>query len=287
MDIQQFIGTKFGRWLVIREQGTKITKDPKHGWNRTEQRVLCKCDCGVEKEIALQSLRTKNTRSCGCLQKELAKEGWKHGLSHTPEHDTWLRIKTRCYNSKEPCYSYYGGKGIVVCDRWLGENGFMNFLTDMGSRPADKNSIDRIDSMGNYEPDNCRWSDTDEQANNKSNNVYITYEGKTQSLAQWAKEKSMSYFTLYFRIVRDKLPLEQAFTQSYMSKPKAGKAQRILTDDMIEEIYTTSIPSQELADKYKAEVSTIVKIRAGKSYSDITKNMIKGEKPKPRKLSTN
>lgn len=86
-------------------------------------------------------------------------------------------MKQRCFNPNTRSYKNYGGRGITVCDRWLGKNGFRNFLKDMGERPEGKTksgralySIDRIDNDGNYEPDNCRWATPHEQGLNTRRN---------------------------------------------------------------------------------------------------------------------
>jgi hypothetical protein len=88
-----------------------------------------------------------------------------HNLSHTVEYGIWKGIKRRCYNQHEKGYKYYGGRGIVVCDRWL--DSFEAFLSDMGQRPPGDLSIDRINNDGDYEPSNCRWATRSEQARNK------------------------------------------------------------------------------------------------------------------------
>lgn len=102
----------------------------------------------------------------------------------TPEYRTWKRIKTRCYNPNMWSFRYYGGRGIIVCERW--KDCYENFLQDMGPRPSTKHSIDRIDNNGNYEPANCRWGIQLEQMNNTSRNKFITAFGKTLTISQWS-----------------------------------------------------------------------------------------------------
>ena len=115
---------------------------------------------------------------------------YSHGMSRTPEYYAWQHMKDRCFNSNYKQYLYYGGRGITVCDRW--KNSFENFLADMGSRPAPKHSIDRIDNNGDYRPDNCRWATKVEQANNRRYNRLITIACVTLTIAQWTKEMGFS-----------------------------------------------------------------------------------------------
>ena len=113
----------------------------------------------------------------------------RHGLSGTPEYDAWKSMKRRCFNPNHKQYSYYGGRGIAVCDRWLN---LENFLADMGSRPTAKHSLDRIDNNGDYSPKNCKWSTKAEQEHNKRNNRLITIGCVTLTIAQWTKEMGFS-----------------------------------------------------------------------------------------------
>ena len=154
---------------------------------------VCQCSCGNIKVVLAASLRNGNTKSCGCLQKEvLARINTIHGKYRTPEYGIRISMLQRCYNTLDKRYYDYGGRGIQVCDRWLDpENGFLNFLDDMGPRPSPKHSLDRIDNDKNYCPENCRWSTMKEQSRNRRNNAMITHEGKTQCIADWTEEAGL------------------------------------------------------------------------------------------------
>lgn len=124
----------------------------------------------------------------------------KKGMSHTLEYKSWESMKERCLNKNHKSYPKYGGRGIKVCSRWSGKNGFKNFFEDMGKRPSSKHSIDRIDVNGNYDLENCRWSSIEEQANNRTNNTFLTCDGTTMTIAQWARKVNVSEKTLHSRI---------------------------------------------------------------------------------------
>lgn len=137
-----------------------------------------------------------------------------HRKTGTPEYLAWINIKRRCYNKNNASYPAYGGRGIVMCERW--KNDFLAFLEDMGKRPTEQHSLDRIDVNGNYEPDNCRWALDNIQYNNKRNNVLLTHNGKTQTMSQWAKELGINNDTLWRRIKRANMPIERALTSDML-----------------------------------------------------------------------
>lgn len=135
-----------------------------------------------------------------------------HGHScvgkRTTEYNTWLHMKDRCFNPNNNGYANYGGRGITICDRWLGETGFENFLSDMGHKPSPKHSIDRINNDGNYEPSNCRWATAATQVNNRSINVKFTFYGCERTLAEWSRISQIHPHTIDYRLSRGWSPKE-------------------------------------------------------------------------------
>lgn len=123
-------------------------------------------------------------------------KNYKHGKPDG--YRSWSSMHERCKSQKHIHYKNYGGRGIKVCDRWTGDNGFRNFLEDMGPRPGPEYSIDRIDNNGDYCPENCRWATAKEQANNRRTNR--TIDGKT--LAEWGDELGGSRHLVRKRIQR-------------------------------------------------------------------------------------
>lgn len=193
-------GQKFNRLTAIKYLGSS--------------KWLCKCDCGNETIVHTQKLKSGHTKSCGCLQKEIAGKTWsetgkKYGkingykyikfktLLYDEKYKRLKRIydamKGRCKNKN----SYCGRKNISICKEWLNSfetfynwainNGYQNSLT-----------IDRIDNNGDYKPSNCRWITIEEQQRNKSNNHFITYNNETHCISEWCRILKLSY-----RKVRD------------------------------------------------------------------------------------
>lgn len=124
-----------------------------------------------------------------------------HGLRNSRLYRIWTNIKTRCYNAKDPHYSRWGGRGIVMCDEW--KDDFKSFYDwAMSNGYSDDLTIDRIDNDGNYEPSNCRWVTAKEQSKNKRNVRFITYNGKTQTIPEWTKELGLGKETIRERLKR-------------------------------------------------------------------------------------
>lgn len=155
----------------------------------------CKCDCGNIVFVRGSSLRTGNTKSCGCFQIESHR---KHGMYKSRTYSTWSGMLQRCNNPNSPRYYQYGGKGIVVCERWMK---FENFLTDMGERPEGK-TIDRINNDGNYEPSNCRWATPLEQQRNLKTNIQLKFNDETKTVPEIADIVGIKADTLRTRIKR-------------------------------------------------------------------------------------
>lgn len=167
----------------------------------------CRCDCGVEKVVLGQQLRAGNTQSCGCLLRENGRNNGygnrRHGMSghhKTKEYRAWVNMRQRCTNPRRKDFPQYGGRGITVCDRW--NQSFDAFLADMGCAPSPQHSLDRIDNNGAYEPCNCRWATDSEQRRNKRTNQLVTFDGRTQPMADWAHEYGVDYFAFRKRLVR-------------------------------------------------------------------------------------
>jgi hypothetical protein len=160
-------------------------KDTKHNY------WLYQCNCGNKKVIRKDCVDRGKIKSCGCM-KSVSRRTKCFG--NKKEYESWLGMKRRCYKIKSPFYSYYGGRGIKVCDDWL--HSFDKFIEDMGECPKDKNSLDRIDNDGNYEPSNCKWANSKEQSRNRRSNRYITYGGITKLVSDWADDNGIKRSTM-------------------------------------------------------------------------------------------
>lgn len=176
-------------------------------------RWLCLCNCGRETIVLSESLKSGNTKSCGCLCREITRQrSTKHGHKRRNKiskiYISWISMVQRCVNSNRKNYKNYGGRGITVCKRW---GKFENFLEDMGEKP-EGHQIDRIDNNGNYCKSNCRWTTPKQNSRNRSNHRIINFNGKTQCLSAWAEKFNIRVGTLRARIYKYHWSIEKALT---------------------------------------------------------------------------
>lgn len=154
------IGRRFGKWCVLSYAGAR----------GPTQYFVCRCKCGIEKEVAGESLKRGLSTCCRrCAFRVPMRPVIKHGLCDSIEYNSWKAMMQRCHNKANKDYPYYGRRGIKVCDRW--RRSFQVFLNDMGKRPSIAYTIDRFpDVDGNYEPGNCRWATHMQQMRNTRRN---------------------------------------------------------------------------------------------------------------------
>lgn len=177
-------GRVFGGWTVI-SRGNK----PTH-W-------LCRCVCGAERHVAGPALRFGKSTGCGCVRdKAFSARLTVHGYARAPEYMAWRHMRQRCSNPNDRGFINYGGRGIRVCPRW---EEFANFLEDMGRRPSDGHSIERVDVDGDYEPSNCIWATVIVQLRNRRNTRYVKIGERVGKLADLAEEMGLPYEVLRYR----------------------------------------------------------------------------------------
>ena len=150
------VGQQFGFLVVLAYAGHN-----RHG-NKLLKCRCTRCPAQTVKTFLQRNLLSGDSRSCGCLRHDYS--GRTHGLSRSREYKILIGMIQRCTNPRSVGYSRYGAIGVKVCRRWLGPNGFTNFLKDVGKRPSPKHSIGRYLDLGNYAPGNCRWMTSTEQA---------------------------------------------------------------------------------------------------------------------------
>lgn len=161
---------------------------------------LMRCDCGTERSVRLLNVLRGGSRDCGCGRKRKNHERqFRHGRHGSPEYNSWASMMNRCRNVKDKQWMDYGGRGILVCERW---HDFRNFLEDMGLRPNGDYSIGRIDNEKGYFKENCRWENRIQQTHNTRRNNRLTFNGRTQLITQWAKELRVNHSMLTRRLQR-------------------------------------------------------------------------------------
>lgn len=172
-------GQKFHRWEVLefsRRSGSHYL------W-------ACRCTCGAIKDVSGMNLKSGQSKSCGCLSREMSRSRRTHGHagSKSPTYLVWANLKSRCSNPNVPDYSNYGGRGIGYCERW---KSFEAFLEDMGEQPKGR-TLDRIDNNLGYSKDNCRWATMKQQAENRRTTLSIPDGDERVTLVEYARRRGL------------------------------------------------------------------------------------------------
>ncbi|MDF2636521.1 MAG: hypothetical protein K0R78_3395 [Pelosinus sp.] len=210
------IGKRFGRLLVV----DRLFRDSGRSWH-----YLTVCDCGEKVSVRAALLNNGNTRSCGCLQKEVMSEITKQRHKNTEYlttktnlhkklHKIWGSMKERCNNPNNPSYSYYGSKGITYSREW---ESFENFFNDMHHGYKQGLTLERKDSAGNYCKENCVWADYKQQNRNLSSNRLVEYNNIIMTVAELSEITGINYQTLKGRINRG-WSIEKAATTRVIKK---------------------------------------------------------------------
>lgn len=241
-------GRRFGKLFVV-------GLDHVQG-NRTYWKV--RCECGVEKAMRADVL--KSAKSCGCLSKE--NKYTTHGRSRTRLYSILQNMKDRCYNPNNHAYALYGGRGITVCDEWLGECGaenFMNWALENGydeNAPRGQCTIDRIDNDKGYSPDNCRWADKDIQNYNKRCTRKIIVDGKEKTILDLHDEYGISITTLrsrYWKYIHDEITVDELISKDKL----VNKAHQIsitvngITHNLSEWEKETGVSRKTIINRYR------------------------------------
>ncbi len=179
-------GMRFGRVVAIQDTGRKS--------NSRKPIYLCLCDCGNEFETLAPNLLRGDTKSCGCLKREVLR---KHGMHKTRLYRRWADMLSRCRCENSSNYKYYGAKGVRVTPEWEKFEPFMEWALDNGYE--EKLSIDRINPAGDYEPSNCRWSDRQTQDRNRRNSRMVCINGEEINLKTASELSGLNYGCLAHR----------------------------------------------------------------------------------------
>lgn len=205
----------------------KLTVIEYVGKNRRGQSMwLCRCDCGNFTTVSSANMKAGSTKSCGCHRSQSSSERLRkrittHNLSTTSLYSKYDNIKQRCYNVTNKDYKYYGARDIKMCDEW--RNNFKVFYDwSMANGYADDLTIDRIDNDSDYCPENCRWVTRAIQAKNRRTTKLLTYNGKTQTVTDWAHELGIPPTTLFGRINQNR-PIEEIMFKGKLKSTRRNK----------------------------------------------------------------
>lgn len=204
---EDLTGKRFNKLVVLHR--VENGKGDKSRWK-------CVCDCGNETTVSGINLKTGAVKSCGCLRHMKHNT---HHLSNTRLYRIWNAMKNRCYLKTHHAYSYYGARGITVCDEW--KDSFESFYDWAISNGYSENlTIDRINNSEGYYPGNCKWVTREEQVNNRRSCIRITYNGETKNLMQWCKLLDLPYKLINQRMKLKNISFEEAISIPIKSKKK-------------------------------------------------------------------
>lgn len=198
-------GQRFGRLTAVAP--TEARLDGRVIWR-------CLCDCGEEKFAKSVNLKLGKTKTCGKCDKEPSRK------THRPTYGIWEKMRRRCESPLDPAYSYYGGRGIFVCERW---RVYENFLADMGERPPGL-TLERVNNDMGYSPDNCRWATRLEQQRNRRVNRRLSLNGETKCLSEWADILGINRETLRGRVAIHGWSDEKALTEPVRVESRNSRA---------------------------------------------------------------
>lgn len=202
------IGQTFGRLTALGYTGQRSP--------HKQKLITCQCACGLYLSVLPSRLRSGNTKSCGCLATEwrlqqnqkMVVHGNARAGARSPEYTAWQSMISRCTNSNDYRFKWYGARGISVCVEW--RESFEAFLVDVGPRPSRRHSLGRQENNGHYEPKNVVWQLPKEQIRNQRNTSYYEFEGKQVTLGELADRFSLPYDLILKRVERFKWTLERA-----------------------------------------------------------------------------
>lgn len=215
------IGDRIGRWRVLKEGELYSAPSGKY----KAKRFICKCDCGTEKLVRESTLVSGDSVSCGCYAGDMTSiRSTTHGLSKHKLYNVWHDMVRRCTDTSRKDYKHYGGRGISICNEWLGDLGIVEFLKDMESSHVDGLELERVDVNGNYCPENCTWVTRRIQVINRRpmegrfNANFLTFQSKTLCLSQWQDETGIPNRVISDRVGKLKWSVEKALTTKVRPK---------------------------------------------------------------------
>lgn len=208
-------GQRFGRLVAI-SCGERVRG--RFAWK-------CQCDCGNTTNVVTAELINGNTKSCGCYATDCKSQRKRtHGRSHSRLYNVYDDIKARCYRPNTNHYHLYGGRGITMCSEWLDDfQSFYDWSMANGYDPNAKRgecTIDRIDNNKGYSPDNCRWVSGKVQSRNRRTNHYITFNGETKCIREWAEIYGIDNSKLFYRL-KHGYPFEEAIKNVDFSRKES------------------------------------------------------------------